>query len=118
MTDQPVHDDVDVPERRETATEGPLTAVERQVLEFARLVWKHQGAKETAVMDWFGWTLTRYNAVLLALLDRPEALAYDPMTVNRHRRLRDRRQTVRRFGTVAAGEATVKDTRGTRPMWL
>jgi hypothetical protein len=38
---------------------------------------------------------TRYYQVLNALLDRPEALAADPMLVKRLRRLRTARQRAR-----------------------
>nr|MBA2477365.1 DUF3263 domain-containing protein [Sporichthyaceae bacterium] len=38
---------------------------------------------------------TRYYQVLNALIDRPEALAYDPMLIKRLRRLRATRQRTR-----------------------
>jgi hypothetical protein len=44
---------------------------------------------------------TRYYQVLNALIDRPEAVEYDPMLVKRLRRLRSARQrqrTARRLG--------------------
>lgn len=37
----------------------------------------------------------RYYQVLGALIERPEALAADPLTVKRLQRLRDQRQAVR-----------------------
>ena len=46
------------------------------------------GAKETAIRDRFGVTPTRYYQVLNALVDRPDALALDPLLVRRLRRLR------------------------------
>jgi Protein of unknown function (DUF3263) len=44
---------------------------------------------------------TRYYQVLNALIDRPEALAFDPLLVKRLRRLRSARQrqrSARRLG--------------------
>ena len=48
------------------------------------------GAKETAIRDRFGLSPTRYYQVLNALVDRPAALAADPLLVRRLRRLRPR----------------------------
>ena len=44
---------------------------------------------------------TRYYQVLNALIDRPEALAYDPMLVKRLRRLRDASRAARVARAVA-----------------
>ncbi|HSA52536.1 MAG TPA: DUF3263 domain-containing protein [Yinghuangia sp.] len=65
------------------------------ILDFERLWWKHAGAKERAVRDRFGCSPTRYYQALNSLLDRPEALAHDPVLVARLRRLRDARQQAR-----------------------
>lgn len=72
-----------------------LTDNEVAVLELERSWWKYPGAKEAAVIDRFGWTLTRYYQVLDALIDTPAALAYDPVTVNWLRRLRATRRQAR-----------------------
>lgn len=61
------------------------------MLDFERQWWKYAGAKEQAVRDSFGMPATRYYQVLNALIDRPAALAYDPMLVKRLRRLRSAR---------------------------
>jgi hypothetical protein len=79
---------------RESAT-GELTERDREILEFERHWWKYSGAKEQAVCDLFDMSATRYYQVLNALLDRPEALAADPMLVKRLRRLRAARQRAR-----------------------
>jgi hypothetical protein len=79
----------------DTGAEGAtpeLTDVEAAVLEFERAFWKYPGAKDTAIHDRFGWTPTRYYQVLNALIDTPAALAADPTTVNRLRRIRAKRQ--------------------------
>lgn len=65
-----------------------LTETERALLDFERQWWKYPGAKETAVRDAFEMSSTRYYQVLNALIDRPAALAHDPLLVHRLRRLR------------------------------
>jgi len=73
----------------------PLTEREVAVLAFERQWWKYAGAKEQAVRELFGLSGTRYYQVLNALIDRPEALAHDPMLVKRLRRMRQSRQRTR-----------------------
>jgi hypothetical protein len=65
-----------------------LTRQERDILAFERRWWRYAGAKEQAIRDLFDLSATRYYQVLNGLLDRPEALAFDPVTVQRLRRLR------------------------------
>ncbi|GAC83743.1 hypothetical protein GP2_014_01010 [Gordonia paraffinivorans NBRC 108238] len=72
-----------------------LTRRERDILAFERQWWKYAGAKEEAIKELFGLSATRYYQVLNALVDRPEALAADPMLVKRLRRLRASRQKAR-----------------------
>ena len=72
-----------------------LTDRDRKVLEFERQWWKYAGAKEDAIKELFSLSATRYYQVLNALVDRPEALAADPMLVKRLRRLRASRQKAR-----------------------
>lgn len=62
---------------------------------FEKTWWKYAGAKETAVRDTFEMSMTRYYQVLNALIDRPEAMAAEPATVARLRRLRAARQEQR-----------------------
>jgi hypothetical protein len=77
-----------------TAT-GALSQRDREVLDFERQWWKYAGAKEQAVREKFDMSSTRYYQVLNALIDRPEALAHDPLLVRRLRRLRAARQRAR-----------------------
>ena len=72
-----------------------LTRREHDMLTFERHWWRQAGAKETAIRDRFGVTPTRYYQVLNALVDRPDALAADPLLVRRLRRLRTARQRQR-----------------------
>ncbi|MER0447301.1 DUF3263 domain-containing protein [Streptomyces sp. Edi4] len=50
--------------------------------------WPTPGAKERAIREELGMSPTRYYQLLNTLLDDPRALAHDPVTVNRLRRLR------------------------------
>ncbi len=72
-----------------------LSRREHEMLAFERHWWRQAGAKETAIRDRFGVTPTRYYQVLNALVDRPDALAADPLLVRRLRRLRLARQRTR-----------------------
>ncbi len=69
-----------------------LTAREAEMLAFERQWWKFAGAKEQAIRELFDLTGTRYYQILNTLIDRPEALAHDPMLVKRLRRTRDSRR--------------------------
>ena len=73
----------------------PLTDRDREILAFERQWWKYAGSKEQAIKELFDMSSTRYYQVLNALVDRPEALAADPMLVKRLRRLRATRQKAR-----------------------
>ncbi|HWD09377.1 MAG TPA: DUF3263 domain-containing protein [Actinomycetota bacterium] len=74
---------------------------EKQVLEFERFWWKYAGAKERAIRDNLEMSATRYYQLLNAIIDMPEALAYDPILVKRLQRLRafrQRERVARRLG--------------------
>ena len=72
-----------------------LSQRDAEILEFERHWWKFAGAKEEAIKESFDLSATRYYQVLNALVDRPEALAADPLLVKRLRRLRASRQKAR-----------------------
>jgi hypothetical protein len=72
-----------------------LSRREHEMLTFERQWWRQAGAKETAIRDRFGVPPTRYYQVLNALVDRPAALAADPLLVRRLRRLRRARARTR-----------------------
>ena len=78
-----------------TAPAPELSEREQEVLAFERQWWKYAGAKEQAIRDLFDMSATRYYQVLNALIDRPDAMAFDPMLVKRLRRLRAARQRAR-----------------------
>ncbi|MET8797860.1 DUF3263 domain-containing protein [Nocardia sp. NPDC004568] len=75
--------------------ESGLSRREHEILAFERQWWKYAGAKEEAIRELFALSPTRYYQVLNTLIDRPEALAADPMLVKRLRRLRASRQKSR-----------------------
>ena len=68
---------------------------DQEILAFERQWWKYAGAKEQAIRELFDMSATRYYQVLNALLDKPEALAADPLLIKRLRRLRTSRQRTR-----------------------
>jgi hypothetical protein len=83
------------PQHTGTTPEGTLSERDAEILAFERQWWKFAGAKEQAVRDKFQMSATRYYQVLNALIDKPEALAQDPLLVKRLRRLRAARQRFR-----------------------
>lgn len=68
-----------------------LTDQQRTMLDLEREWWATPGGKEAAIVEQTGMSPTRYYQLLDRLLDNPAALAYDPITVNRLRRIRHRR---------------------------
>jgi hypothetical protein len=68
---------------------------EKAVLDFERSWWKHAGVKEQAIKDRFDMSATRYYQLLNELLEKPAAMAYDPILVKRLKRLRVYRQRQR-----------------------
>jgi Protein of unknown function (DUF3263) len=83
---------VEGPGETTAAAPAGLTRREHEMLTFERQWWRSAGAKETAIREKFGVTPTRYYQVLNALVDRPAALAADPLLVRRLRRLRSARR--------------------------
>jgi hypothetical protein len=71
----------------------------REVLDFEREAWKLTVPKQRAIRERFGFSPSRYHQLLHRIIDRPEALAYDPMLVRRLRRVR----AVRRRSRTASG---------------
>ncbi|MFJ1644868.1 DUF3263 domain-containing protein [Streptomyces sp. NPDC088258] len=76
---------------------GPsgLSERDRAVLAVEGRGWPGPGAKERAIRERLGLSPTRYYQLLGALLDDPRAAEYDPVTVNRLRRVRDARRARR-----------------------
>jgi hypothetical protein len=74
---------------------GGLDDRSRQILDFERSWWSLPGPKERAIRERLGISPARYHQLLNGLIDRPDALAYDPMLVRRLRRLRENRRRKR-----------------------
>ncbi|TNC28094.1 DUF3263 domain-containing protein [Amycolatopsis alkalitolerans] len=78
-----------------------LSEREVAILAFERQWWRHAGAKEEAIRKQFNLSPTRYYQLLNRLLEKPEAVAADPMLVKRLRKLRTtraRNRVARRLG--------------------
>jgi Protein of unknown function (DUF3263) len=90
-----------------TAAPAGLSRREHEMLTFERQWWRSAGAKETAIRERFGVTPTRYYQVLNALVDRPDALALDPLLVRRLRRLRSARRRGRTSEVLGNGGSAV-----------
>lgn len=95
MDSAPDRGDGDAEEPPASSAPRELTVRERELLAFERQWWRYAGAKEQAIRESFAISSTRYYQLLGLLIDRPEALAHDPMTVKRLRRLRVSRQRER-----------------------
>jgi len=88
------------------AVGSSLSQRDRQILGFERQWWKYAGAKEQAIRELFDMSATRYYQIINALIDNPDALAFDPMLVKRLRRMRAARQrarSARRLGIEVTG---------------
>ena len=85
--------------RRERRPPSDLDHRSREILDFEREAWKLSVTKERAIRERFGFSPSRYHQVLHRIIDRPEALIYDPMLVRRLRRVRE----VRRRARTASG---------------
>lgn len=85
--------------RREAHPLSGLDPRSTEVLDFEREAWKLTVTKERAIRERFGFSPSRYHQLLHRIIDRPEALIYDPMLVRRLRRVRE----VRRRARTASG---------------
>ncbi|MBQ0913976.1 MULTISPECIES: DUF3263 domain-containing protein [unclassified Streptomyces] len=68
---------------------------ELDILALERRSFSGPGAKERVIREELGLAPVRYYQLLNALLDDPRALAADPVTVNRLRRVRESRRSER-----------------------
>ena len=72
-----------------------LSERDMRILAFERRGWRSAGVKEQAISETLGIPATRYYQLLNDLIDKPEALAFDPALVKRLRAQRARRQRIR-----------------------
>jgi hypothetical protein len=89
------HAETHEPNERSGEPLSALSGRDQEILAFERQWWKYAGSKEQAIRELFDLSATRYYQALNALIDRPEALAHDPMLVKRLRRVRQTRQRAR-----------------------
>ena len=68
----------------------PLTDAQRSLIDFERDWWLLPTSKTAEIRARFGFSSSSYYRALHALVDRPDAEAYDPLTVRRVRRRRER----------------------------
>ena len=68
-----------------------LSPADMEILAFERTPWKFPAAKDTAVLERFGYRLTTYYAHLNRIIDLPAAEVYDPPLVRRLRQQREQR---------------------------
>ncbi|MFF4711204.1 DUF3263 domain-containing protein [Streptomyces eurythermus] len=72
-----------------------LGSREKAILALERRTFPGPGAKERAIREELDLSPVRYYQLLNALLDDERALAHDPVTVNRLRRIRQARRAER-----------------------
>lgn len=85
-----------------------MTDDERTALAIEGAYWRHLGAKEAEIRRALGWSAIRHAQVVLALLERPDVEAEEPMLVRRLRRVRDGR----RRGRSVVGRAGLEPAPG------
>lgn len=78
--------------RNLTVATQALSDRETAILDFEKCWWQAKASKEVEIRERFDMSASRYYQILNALIDRPEALAHDPLLVKRLRRLREQRQ--------------------------
>lgn len=76
-------------------TNAELAERDAAILDFEDQWYTAAVPKDQAIMERFGCSSARYYQQLNALLDRPEALEYNPLLVKRLRRMRAHRQAAR-----------------------
>jgi Protein of unknown function (DUF3263) len=80
----------------------PLTEREKAILDFERTWWKLDEPKDLLIRERFQCAVLDYDQELNSVLERSEAVEYDPLGVRRLRRLRDRRRRARLDGASSA----------------
>ena len=78
-----------------------LTPRQREILDFEREWWREPGSKEAAIQTRLDLSASSYYRMLARVVDDPDAVSYDPLTVKRLRRQRDQRRRDRYEGRRA-----------------
>ena len=74
-----------------TPPEYPLAVLgerDSAVLDFESSWWLYPGPKDRAIREYLGMSATRYYQVLRRLVEDPEAMRHDPLTVKRLQKMR------------------------------
>ena len=78
-----------------------LTDAQCALLDFERSWWQLPQRKTEEIRSRFGFSSSSYYRALYALVDLPDAVAYDPLTVRRVRRRREQSRRERIEGRRA-----------------
>jgi hypothetical protein len=78
-----------------------LTDAQRSLIDFERDWWQLPASKTSEIQTRFGFSSSSYYRALYALVDLPDAEAYDPLTVRRVRRRREQSRRERIEGRRA-----------------
>ena len=78
-----------------------ISARNRAILDFERTWWTQSGHKADSIRARFGISATRYYRLVKDLLEDPDAMEYDPLTVKRLRRIRHERRRAKFEGRRA-----------------
>jgi len=78
-----------------------LTDAQCALLDFERTCWQLPQRKTEEIRSRFGFSSSSYYRALYALVDLPDAVAYDPLTVRRVRRRREQSRRERIEGRRA-----------------
>ena len=70
-----------------------LTERDYAILDFERSAWKSNETKQKAIRKMFSISPSRYYQLRDALIDKPEAVDFDPMVVKRLQRARKLRRS-------------------------
>jgi hypothetical protein len=84
----------------------PLDERDMRILAFERRPWRHEGTKELQIRENFGVSATRYYQLLNELIDRPQAVAFDPVLVKRLRARRSKRAGRRSVRSAGSNESS------------
>ncbi|MDF9716052.1 DUF3263 domain-containing protein [Nocardioides sp. ChNu-99] len=76
-----------------------LSDEQRAMLELEGTRFKYPGRKDTVIREMFDLSPAQFAQKINHLIDQPEALVWDPVEVNRLRRLRDARSKQRNGST-------------------
>ena len=89
-----------------------LSELERRVLTFERSWWRSPAHKEQEIRDAFGFDAVRYYQLLNETVERPEALAFDAVLVERLHKQRARRAELGSAGRTQPVPEPIPDAEG------